>query len=142
MPDEHGPEAIEEAKRLGSSVKDRDIKGRTDFRSTLTVTIDGEHARDFDDAITIERLPKGNYWLGVHIADVVALRSRGRGSRRGGVRARHVGLFSRARRAHVSVRAVDGALQPESSCRPPGAVVSDGSRQGGRRSFDTKSTTA
>jgi ribonuclease R len=70
LPDEHGPEAIEEAKRLGSSVKDRDIKGRTDFRSTLTVTIDGEHARDFDDAITIERLPQGSYRLGVHIADV------------------------------------------------------------------------
>ena len=51
-------------------VKERDIKGRTDFRTVTTVTIDGEHARDFDDAITIERLPNGHYWLGVHIADV------------------------------------------------------------------------
>ncbi|HEX5108527.1 MAG TPA: ribonuclease R [Vicinamibacterales bacterium] len=70
IPDVHPEEAIEEARRLGSSVKERDTRGRTDFRNTTTVTIDGEHARDFDDAITIERLANGNYWLGVHIADV------------------------------------------------------------------------
>jgi ribonuclease R len=51
-------------------VSERDTRGRTDFRQIPTVTIDGEHARDFDDAITIERLPNGNFWLGVHIADV------------------------------------------------------------------------
>jgi ribonuclease R len=70
IPDEHGPEAVAEATRLGSAVRESDIRGRTDFRNTLTVTIDGEHARDFDDAITLDRLPNGNYWLGVHIADV------------------------------------------------------------------------
>src|SRR5688572_2613214 len=70
IPDAHPEEAVEEARRIGTSVKDRDIRGRTDFRPVTTVTIDGEHARDFDDAITIERLKNGNYWLGVHIADV------------------------------------------------------------------------
>ena len=70
IPDEHGAGAVEEARRLGQTVKDKDIRGRTDFRSITTVTIDGEHARDFDDAITLERLPSGHYWLGVHIADV------------------------------------------------------------------------
>ncbi len=70
IPDEHGEEAIAEAKRLGSEVRERDLAGRTDFRPLTTVTIDGEHARDFDDAITIEKLDNGNYWLGVHIADV------------------------------------------------------------------------
>jgi ribonuclease R len=70
IPDTHGEDAIAEATRLGAAVKERDIKGRTDFRGTTTVTIDGEHARDFDDAITIERLPNGHFWLGVHIADV------------------------------------------------------------------------
>jgi ribonuclease R len=70
IPDSHSEEAIAEAIRLGGVVKERDIKGRTDFRGVTTVTIDGEHARDFDDAITIERMDNGHYWLGVHIADV------------------------------------------------------------------------
>ncbi len=70
IPDEHAAEAVAEAQRLGSSVKERDIKGRTDFRDRPVVTIDGEDARDFDDAISIERLANGHYWLGVHIADV------------------------------------------------------------------------
>src|SRR5688572_27005653 len=70
IPDAHSQESIEEAGRIGSAVKERDIRGRTDFRPVTTVTIDGEHARDFDDAITIERLPNGHYRLGVHIADV------------------------------------------------------------------------
>jgi ribonuclease R len=70
IPDEHGEEAIAEAARLGSEVRPEDLEGRTDFRPLTTVTIDGEHARDFDDAITLDTLPNGNYWLGVHIADV------------------------------------------------------------------------
>ncbi|HUF23478.1 MAG TPA: ribonuclease R [Vicinamibacterales bacterium] len=68
--DAHDPAAVEEARRLGGSVKEADLATRTDFRRVPTVTIDGADARDFDDAITIERLPNGNYWLGVHIADV------------------------------------------------------------------------
>ena len=70
IPDEHSEEAVAEARRIGAEVRERDLRGRTDFRTRTTVTIDGEHARDFDDAITIERLPNGHYWLGVHIADV------------------------------------------------------------------------
>ena len=70
IPDAHGAESIAEARRLGEHVRDRDLEGRTDFRDRTVVTIDGEHARDFDDAISISRLPNGNFWLGVHIADV------------------------------------------------------------------------
>jgi len=70
IPDAHSDDAIAEALRLGTAVSERDIRGRSDFRTLPTVTIDGEHARDFDDAITIEKLPNGNFWLGVHIADV------------------------------------------------------------------------
>ena len=70
IPDDHGAGAVRDAERLGGRVSDRDRKGRTDFRNVTTVTIDGEDARDFDDAITLERLPNGHFWLGVHIADV------------------------------------------------------------------------
>ena len=70
IPDQHSGDAVAEATRIGTAVKEKDIAGRMDFRGVTTVTIDGEHARDFDDAITIEKLPNGHYWLGVHIADV------------------------------------------------------------------------
>ncbi len=70
LPDEHGDDAIAEANRLGTTLTERDRAGRTDFRDWPIVTIDGETARDFDDAISLERLPNGNFWLGVHIADV------------------------------------------------------------------------
>src|SRR5881396_1885957 len=70
IPDAHSDETIAEAVRLGSAVSERDIRGRTDFRDMPTITIDGEHARDFDDAITLEKLAGGHFWLGVHIADV------------------------------------------------------------------------
>ncbi len=70
IPDRHSDESVEEARRIGGEVRAKDLEGRTDFRPWPTVTIDGEHARDFDDAITLDRLPNGHYWLGVHIADV------------------------------------------------------------------------
>ena len=70
LSDIHGDDAVTEATALGTEVRPGDLDGRTDFRPQPTVTIDGEHARDFDDAITLERLANGHYWLGVHIADV------------------------------------------------------------------------
>ncbi len=70
LPDAHDPAAAAEAARLGGEVAPPDLAGRTDFRRLPTVTIDGETARDFDDAVTLETLPGGRRRLGVHIADV------------------------------------------------------------------------
>ena len=66
----HSSRAADEVRELGNIVGSKDLCGRTDFRSLQTITIDGDNSRDFDDAITVERLRTGNYWLGVHIADV------------------------------------------------------------------------
>jgi ribonuclease R len=66
----HPADAVAAAEALPTAVTAADVEGRTDFRDRPVVTIDGEHARDFDDAISLERLPNGHYWLGVHIADV------------------------------------------------------------------------
>ena len=70
IPDTHPEAAVIEAQRLGKKVKPKDLAGRQDFRPLRTVTIDGDTARDFDDAVTLERLSNGNFWMGVHIADV------------------------------------------------------------------------
>ena len=62
------PEVVEEAKTF--SITEKDYVGRVDLRGVETVTIDPNTAKDFDDAITLSRDEKGNYLLGVHIADV------------------------------------------------------------------------
>ncbi|MFN0086861.1 MAG: ribonuclease R [Blastocatellia bacterium] len=63
-------EVIAESEAVSSVVTGAQIAGRLDLRDTPTVTIDGETARDFDDAISLKRLDNGNFHLGVHIADV------------------------------------------------------------------------
>jgi len=63
-------EVIEEAEAVSPVVTRGQTAGRLDLRGEPTVTIDGETARDFDDAISLKRLDNGNFLLGVHIADV------------------------------------------------------------------------
>lgn len=64
------PEALAEADAKPEIVSEADIKGRVDLRNEIILTIDGSDSKDLDDAISIEKLPSGNYLLGVHIADV------------------------------------------------------------------------
>jgi len=69
LPHEWPEDVLEESGKLGAEVKDKDKQGRVDLRAIPLVTIDGEDARDFDDAVYCE--PAGNGWrLLVAIADV------------------------------------------------------------------------
>ncbi|WP_271392179.1 ribonuclease R [Aequorivita sinensis] len=58
------------ANKIDTSIKESEIKKRRDMRETLTFTIDPKDAKDFDDALSFERLENGNYEIGIHIADV------------------------------------------------------------------------
>ncbi len=70
LPDEFPDDVRAEADAISTEVSPRALAGREDFRDRPIVTIDGETARDFDDAVEVEVLESGNFLLGVHIADV------------------------------------------------------------------------
>jgi ribonuclease R len=70
IPHHFPPEVIEEAQSVPEFISTFELEGRRDFRDQPIVTIDGETARDFDDAVLVDRLPNGNFALQVHIADV------------------------------------------------------------------------
>jgi len=61
---------LDAAAAVPEAVREADLAGRIDLRGMLTVTIDGETARDFDDAISVERTGRGTFLARVHIADV------------------------------------------------------------------------
>jgi ribonuclease R len=70
LPHEFSPEALREAEERAHAVEDAEREAREDFRSLPIVTIDGETARDFDDAVYVEKRANGTWHLQVHIADV------------------------------------------------------------------------
>ncbi len=70
IPHHFPAEVLEEAQAIPNAISQRELARRRDFRHLPTVTIDGETARDFDDAVYVERLENGNWQLQVHIADV------------------------------------------------------------------------
>ena len=65
------PEAVEKAAdKIDAGITDEVVAARRDMRDVTTFTIDPKDAKDFDDALSIRKLPNGNYEIGVHIADV------------------------------------------------------------------------
>jgi ribonuclease R len=72
LPTEFPKSVTDEANRIPKSVEQRMIEGREDLRDKFVVTIDPDDARDFDDAIDVEKVDNGGWRLGVHIADVSA----------------------------------------------------------------------
>lgn len=70
LPSEFPKPVILEAKSKKNKVDEKDIKYRKDLRKDIVFTIDGEDAKDLDDAVSVEKKENGNYILNVHIADV------------------------------------------------------------------------
>lgn len=72
LPYEFPEEVLNEARKIPQEIDQNEIKNRKDFRSEdyHIFTIDGEDAKDLDDAVYVKKLENGNYLLDVHIADV------------------------------------------------------------------------
>ncbi|MFC5530696.1 ribonuclease R [Cohnella yongneupensis] len=72
LPESFPEETMEEAEAAPDAITEEEIQrqGRRDLRNKVIVTIDGEDAKDLDDAVNVELLENGNFLLGVHIADV------------------------------------------------------------------------
>ncbi|PHR13774.1 MAG: ribonuclease R [Aequorivita sp.] len=70
LPYEFPQEVEDYANKIDTSIKASEIKKRRDMRDVLTFTIDPKDAKDFDDALSFEKLENGNYEIGIHIADV------------------------------------------------------------------------
>jgi ribonuclease R len=123
IPHRFPPEVIEEAQDIPSEIPVEALLRRRDYRGLPIVTIDGETARDFDDAVHVRQLENGNYELQVHIADV----------------AQYVTpdspLDQEARLRGTSVYFPDRAVpMPAPAGRPPGPLLHHGDRPpGGNR---------
>ena len=78
IPDEFPPIVLQEAASFPPDPGRDDWAGREDLREQVIITIDGATARDFDDAVAVERLSDGSFRLGVHIADVAHYVKEGR----------------------------------------------------------------
>lgn len=70
LPEEFPEAVLSEADNIPEEISEKELKRRVDLRDLRMVTIDGEDAKDLDDAVSLQMLDNGNFYLGVHIADV------------------------------------------------------------------------
>lgn len=70
LPQDFNEAAYVQTEKINLDITTAEIEGREDFRNMVTVTIDGDDSKDFDDAVSLDILENGNFQLGVHIADV------------------------------------------------------------------------
>ena len=132
----HFPAAtVNEARAMAHEIPAGEYALRRDFRSFDIVTIDGETARDFDDAVWVERLPNGHYALQVHIADVSHYVKPGSAIDTEASAARHERLFPRSRRAHAAARTFDRYLFAAPARRSVGSFGASRNRSSRRNRF-------
>ena len=120
LPHEFPAAALRQARDVPQKVPEAACQGRLDLRHLPMVTIDGLHARDFDDGVALLKKPGGGFVLYVAIADVCLLCPAGIGLGSGGGKTRHQRLFSPVRPAHAAAGTLHRHLQPQSQRRPPG----------------------
>ena len=105
-------EATASAAQTVDTLDAEELGRRRDFRGLHIVTIDGETARDFDDAVLVTPLANGNWELQVHIADVSHYVRPGTALDLGGAAARDLGLFSGSRDSDAAAAAFERDVQP------------------------------
>ena len=120
LPHRFPPEVMDQAQSIPAVITGAEMRGRRDFRDLPIVTIDGETARDFDDAVLVDKLPNGHYALQVHIADVSHYVTPGSAiDTEARLRGTSVYFPDRAV-PDAAVRAFDQHLFADSACGPAG----------------------
>ena len=119
LPLEFSAEALREAQQWGRTVDPAEASRRVDLRALPLVTIDGEDAKDFDDAVYAERLEDGGFRLRGRDRRREPLRARRQRARSRGARARHLGLFSYARAADAANGALESSVLARAAGRSP-----------------------
>ena len=135
LPHQFPPEVIEQAQAMPAAIAEADLAGRRDFRDMPIVTIDGETARDFDDAVWVDRLRQRQLRAARPHRRRQPLRAPEFAHRSRSPTARHQRLLPRSRRAHAALRAFHQPLLARPPAGPPGALRAHGdrsSRRGGR----------